>query len=808
MRLIDVETLQVQEFTGEVGRGVPSYAILSHTWGEDEVSLKDLQEGQVDHLKGYAKIKGCCDLAAAEGFRYAWVDTCCIDKTSSSELSEAINSMFKWYRNSSICFAYLSDVDSSQDPHDAASSFAQSRWFTRGWTLQELLAPTEIVFFGSDWGEIGTKRNLAEVIAERTRINRPALSAQEWSGFSIAQKMSWAAGRQTTRDEDEAYCLMGLFDVNMPLLYGEGRKAFFRLQEEIMKNFDDQSIFAWTYPAEKQSHVQYSGLLAPSPDFFRDSSQVALAEEFSTREYDNHFEAITRRIFRVRRTVVSQVTALRLEPTAATEGVPGLGIVTGIVQDNEVLYDAARSGHQSRQSVVFQSEAGEETAGQGANDALSDILIKGVGENLPEAEAAAAEQELKPSFPSIKLMLDGETLAETPSEGHTQRAGLSRPSQPIAAEAPEQEPSSTAAASTVSTSVRLVMNGEILAETPGLESAVLHGHPPESPSFDFVRPRRRHGGLHAGSSPKQRDYIYEPVVILPLDCAIGGKRLAVLLCRGTGAARGEGVMMRLHNPPLVCLDFGLLAVFGTMLPSTLHVRVFTDDAAAGAGADAWPPPGPEEPVRDGAREIRANRLAERGYLALMEPDADWAFDAATHRFSTAGNTFGASRDPLVVFVSPEGGSGDSGDDDGSRAPSFFMLANFHEPRIGLFDRAAVRGMGRNVVEVNMWEASHAEVTVPGRQSIFVRKRRLAHAAYLTLSVGPTSARPGGAAWSTVRGMTASDAGSLKMRLQKVLAGLSAFDGDPTARAADSTGRLATPPVRQVKEDVKYGIGAF
>ena len=310
MRLINVSNYQVESFPSHE---TPPYAILSHTWGSEEVILKDMQRGdwetRTDKREGRDKIKGCCSLASAEGFDYVWIDTCCIDKTSSDELSESINSMYRWYHNSTICYAYLNDVDSSQDPTEANSDFAKSRWFTRGWTLQELLAPAEVIFLGSDWGEIGTKLTLQAPITAITRISGEALADQHFSKYSVAQKMSWAAGRRTTRLEDEAYCLFGLFDVNMPLIYGEGERAFFRLQEQIMKQGDDESIFAWSYPPEEQTHVQLTGLLAPSPSFFRDSSNIAMKASSANRHkqlgaanssdiYLNPFE-IVRQVVRI-----------------------------------------------------------------------------------------------------------------------------------------------------------------------------------------------------------------------------------------------------------------------------------------------------------------------------------------------------------------------------------------------------------------------------------------------------------------------------------------------------------------------------
>ena len=139
----------------------------------------------------------------------------------------------------------------------------QSQWFTRGWTLQELLAPDDVVFYDCNWLSLGTKKTLSEVIQKRTRIHEQALHGEPLETYSIAQRMSWASQRVTTRPEDIAYCLLGIFDVNMPMLYGEGTKAFYRLQQEIIKQSDDHSIFAWPIDDRDQT-----GLLADSPDAF------------------------------------------------------------------------------------------------------------------------------------------------------------------------------------------------------------------------------------------------------------------------------------------------------------------------------------------------------------------------------------------------------------------------------------------------------------------------------------------------------------------------------------------------------------
>jgi hypothetical protein len=207
---------------------------------------------------GYAKIERCCAQARRDNWEWAWIDSCCIDKTSSAELSEAINSMYQWYKDAQVCYAYLGDVNAQCD---IPGELKKSAWFTRGWTLQELLAPEIVVFLDKSWIDIGTKGSLWEHISRITSID-------DFRGHElacIAQKMSWACKRQTSRIEDEAYCLMGLFGVNMPLIYGEGRMAFRRLQMEIIKDSDDESIFAW---ASKDALGPQRHFFAPSPRSF------------------------------------------------------------------------------------------------------------------------------------------------------------------------------------------------------------------------------------------------------------------------------------------------------------------------------------------------------------------------------------------------------------------------------------------------------------------------------------------------------------------------------------------------------------
>ncbi len=272
MRLINTFTLQLESFSSS--KVAPPYAILSHTWGEDkdEVSFEEmkpnLQLSQVENKPGLEKIKMTCQLARKEhNLKYAWIDTCCIDKSSSAELSEAINSMFTWYRESAVCFAFLADWEPEQE------MFVRCKWFTRGWTLQELVAPETIIFYDQTWQARGSKSTYRREIAKRSRISEAILTGEtKLSTVPVAVRLSWAAERTTTREEDAAYCLLGIFDINMPMLYGEGHKAFRRLQEEIIKEVADFSIFAWK--AVPGSCPDYMGILAPSPREFKEVSKM------------------------------------------------------------------------------------------------------------------------------------------------------------------------------------------------------------------------------------------------------------------------------------------------------------------------------------------------------------------------------------------------------------------------------------------------------------------------------------------------------------------------------------------------------
>ncbi|OBZ77238.1 hypothetical protein A0H81_02101 [Grifola frondosa] len=264
---------------------VPHYAILSHVWQEDEVLFHDMRSlDEARKKQGFSKISGCCAESIIDGCAWVWIDTCCIDKTSSSELSEAINSMYAWYSKSEVCYAYLYDVPAGDPCAEHRSSFRKSRWFTRGWTLQELIAPKEMVFLARDWSFLGMRKDLVDTICDITRVDRDLLLGFA-KKLSIAQRMSWAAQRVTTRVEDKAYSLMGLFGIQMPTIYGEGKQAFIRLQQEIMRRFQDHSIFAWTF-TPKNDEPSPNGFLAPSSACFKDNSTIPIPYDDFVQMFD------------------------------------------------------------------------------------------------------------------------------------------------------------------------------------------------------------------------------------------------------------------------------------------------------------------------------------------------------------------------------------------------------------------------------------------------------------------------------------------------------------------------------------------
>ena len=248
MRLLTYDRDGELRVTRDLVNDIPSYAILSHTWGadEEEITYHEVQDSSSKKKAGYAKIQFCGQQAARDGYQHFWIDTCCINKDSHVELSEAITSMYRWYQYAQVCYVYLADVSTclefdgqdDLDGHGRRSwkrAFRKSRWFTRGWTLQELLAPKEVVFFSREGERLGSKRSLEELLYEITSIPITALRGQSLGQFPVAERMRWTRGRGTKKKEDQAYCLLGIFNVFMYLNYGEGDNAFVRLTEEINK---------------------------------------------------------------------------------------------------------------------------------------------------------------------------------------------------------------------------------------------------------------------------------------------------------------------------------------------------------------------------------------------------------------------------------------------------------------------------------------------------------------------------------------------------------------------------------------------
>ena len=242
MRLLQYNSDGDFSLTEFVESNIPKYAILSHRWGAEEITFKDLIDGTSKSKAGYNKLRFCGEQAKRNGLQYFWVDTCCIDKSNSTELQEAIISMFRWYRNAIKCYVYLPDVSRPRtDPAIASikaweSTFRKSEWFTRGWTLQELLAPASVDFFSKEGELLGNKASLERHICEKTGIPVKALRGSPLSDFDVTERMSWAAKRLTMKDEDKVYSLFGIFGVSLPIMYGEGlENASRRLQEETDK---------------------------------------------------------------------------------------------------------------------------------------------------------------------------------------------------------------------------------------------------------------------------------------------------------------------------------------------------------------------------------------------------------------------------------------------------------------------------------------------------------------------------------------------------------------------------------------------
>ncbi|KAK0844059.1 hypothetical protein LTR02_009661 [Friedmanniomyces endolithicus] len=344
MRLVNTTTLELVEHLNP-----PSYAILSHRWGDKEVSFKDyclvrkdaqytdqqrverpwLEERaelsrEIRARPGFTKIVDFCAIAKEGGESWAWIDTCCIDKRSSSELSESINSL------SDVPFA------NTRDDH-WWTVFSKSEWFLRGWTLQELLAPCRLVFYDQQWSEISAfvknvsirrhEVSFVERLASITRIPRDILFfTGGLHSHSVAARMSWAARRSLTREEDVAYCLLGVFNINMPLLYGEGAMAFVRLQREIIAQTYDQSILTWSTTCQYDSCetqtgplCSSTGNLAPHPMYFQHCGDV----NRSYSRYLNHRKNLETRHSVTNKGLELSVMAARIASRVTLYGMHG-----------------------------------------------------------------------------------------------------------------------------------------------------------------------------------------------------------------------------------------------------------------------------------------------------------------------------------------------------------------------------------------------------------------------------------------------------------------------------------------------------
>jgi hypothetical protein len=266
MRLLEPDSNGEFSLTKDVVNNLPAYAILSHTWGDDdqEVTYQDMTEGSANSKAGYRKIRFCGEQAARDGLRYFWVDTCCIKKTDAVELQKSINSMFRWYKNAVKCYVYLSDVSipddkvTSNSEIDFESAFQMAKWFTRGWTLQELLAPSSVEFFSADYKRLGDKLSLERLIHKRTGIPAEALQGYDPTKFSVVERVSWVAKRETKHEEDMAYSLLGIFGIFLPLIYGEGSEnAFSRLHEGIERASKGRSSSRTLFSSSRDENKDY-----------------------------------------------------------------------------------------------------------------------------------------------------------------------------------------------------------------------------------------------------------------------------------------------------------------------------------------------------------------------------------------------------------------------------------------------------------------------------------------------------------------------------------------------------------------------
>ncbi|KAH6724975.1 P-loop containing nucleoside triphosphate hydrolase protein, partial [Leptodontidium sp. MPI-SDFR-AT-0119] len=284
MRLLEMKAPGEFSLVQVAPNATPAYAILSHTWIDgQEVTYQDLINGAGNSKSGYDKIKFCGEQATRDGLQHFWVDTCCIDKSDADELATAINSMFRWYRNAKKCYVYLADVTIPGCGADVQicqylweAAFRETRWFSRGWTLQELIAPAIVEFFSKEGRRLGDKQSLETLIQDITGIPIQALRGNPFSDFNIAERIRWAERRQTTREEDIVYCLLGLCEVSMPPLYGEGEEVARKRLQFTVKGFSSNS----GEPKSLDEHVV--PFIVPfdrNPNFTGRGTQLAQLEE-------------------------------------------------------------------------------------------------------------------------------------------------------------------------------------------------------------------------------------------------------------------------------------------------------------------------------------------------------------------------------------------------------------------------------------------------------------------------------------------------------------------------------------------------
>ncbi|KAF8546056.1 HET-domain-containing protein [Imleria badia] len=299
--MASVGEAQLRTYCKDEIKRLLKYAIFSHRWGEEEPEFRDMSSKihgprPTPEGLGFEKLRRFCNKAREYGCEYVWSDTCCINKESSSELEEAIRSMYRWYRDAFVCIVYLAKSSSVKD-------FAREPWFTRGWTLQELLAPERLRMYGKDWDPVCPKAEevrggddfpfpndklsdfMLQPISKITHIH--PFNIRDFNLRSqrlmVSTKMRWASKRKTTRVKDIAYSLLGIFDIMIPIAYGLGERAFQRLLEAIAHHSGDPSFFAWAGPCSR-----YSLALPASPACY----QTVVPKPYGEHDYTIHKRGI------------------------------------------------------------------------------------------------------------------------------------------------------------------------------------------------------------------------------------------------------------------------------------------------------------------------------------------------------------------------------------------------------------------------------------------------------------------------------------------------------------------------------------